>query len=240
MNQVDQTIKSTNEYSLFQRINGNRKISQAHINKLVEAIKGDVSCITYNPILVNEKFEVIDGQHRLEAIKQLELPVFYIQEKGLKLNNVQALNSKTKPWTPMDYAKSFSELGIKEYQTYIEFKLKYKLNHDVLINFLSLSQPMTGESFKNGKLRIEDEERSHDICNKLLDFSVHYERYRYRSFAFAFKIMWSNENYDHTRMLNKLESGHKIEDFVNTNDYLRLLETIYNHGLPTQKKQRFY
>ena len=38
-----------------------------------------------SPILVNEKMEVIDGQHRLQAQKELNLPTYYIKNKGYDL-----------------------------------------------------------------------------------------------------------------------------------------------------------
>ena len=139
----------------------------------------------------------------------------------------------------MDYARSFAELGKKPYQIYIDFKVKYKLNHDVLINFLSLDSPITTESFKKGKLRVDDEARSHDLCAKLLDFAPLYDRYNYRAFAFAFKTMWNNENYEHKRMLDKLRDK-KLEDYATANDYLRALEKLYNHALPSSKKIRFF
>ena len=97
-------IQKTQDYTLFRRIKGNRNVSQPHVKRLLEAIKNDPKTITYNPIVVNSKMEVIDGQHRLEAIKKVDLPVYYIIVDDLRLETVQKLNSGSKMWSPMDYA----------------------------------------------------------------------------------------------------------------------------------------
>ncbi len=96
-------IESTENYTLFKTIDGNRKVRSAHVKKLKESIVIDPRTILFAPILVNEKYQVIDGQHRLEAIKQLGLPVYFIRHKGLGLDIVQKLNSNAKQWQPIDY-----------------------------------------------------------------------------------------------------------------------------------------
>jgi len=233
------SIKHTEDYSLFKRIIGNRSVSKPHIKRLTDAISSNTSCVRYNPILVNEKYEVIDGQHRLEAIKNLELPVYYLMEEGLTLKNVQALNSLMKPWSPMSYARSYSELGNKNYDTYLEFKKRFQLNHDILVRFLALDFPITTEMFKAGDLRIMDKSKSFDLCSKLVDLGQYYPRYNMRSFAFAFKRIWENEKYNHDKMVNKIEKyANKIEDYSLVEDYMRALEMVYNHN--DSKRVRFF
>lgn len=235
------TIQKIDDYSVLKRVEGNRGHSKPHIKRLVDAISKDAGCIKYNPILINEKNEVIDGQHRLEAIKELGLPVYAIQENGLTLENVQALNANTKVWSPMDYAKSFSELGNHNYADYINFKKHYKLNHDVLLQYLALDRPMTGEMFKQGKLVVPHLERSDALCKKLMDFERFYKRFKIRSFALAFKKVWEHPQYDHERMLLKLnQRPDAITDEALPENYVRQLENLYNHGLSAENKLRFF
>lgn len=236
-----QKIHQTEDYTLFKRILGNRKMSQPHINRLIDAISQDASVISYNPIVVNEKYEVVDGQHRLEAIKKLGLPVHYIQEEGLTLANVQSLNAMSKVWSPMDYARSYSELGNKNYKLYIDFKIEFKLNHDVLRAFLSLDKPTTVEMFRHGMFKVPSVDKSWDLCACHREVGEYYERYKLRSFALAFKRIWENNEYNHKRMLDKLSKfGHKIEDYSLVEDYQRALENVYNHGVPADKRVRLF
>ena len=64
-------VKSTKNYEMFQKLEGNRPVLERRINKIIASIN-NVGYIT-SPIIVNDKYEVIDGQGRLEALKQLKL-----------------------------------------------------------------------------------------------------------------------------------------------------------------------
>ena len=69
-------VYSTEDYSVFQKLNGNRDVLESRKNKIMESIleRGWIR----NPIVVNQKFEVIDGQGRLEALQELKMPVEYV------------------------------------------------------------------------------------------------------------------------------------------------------------------
>ena len=231
-------IQKSTDASIFTTLSGNRRINRAHVKRLEEAISEDAKVTLYNPILVNEKFEVIDGQHRLEAIKKLNLPTYYIQVNGLKLNNAQALNKLSKPWSPVDYAKSYSDLGNGNYSVYLALKEEFGLNHDVLMRYVALDNPITGEMFRAGKLIATDFVETQNLCLDLQAIGKFYPRYKNRSFALAFMQVWQNENYDQRRMLMKLEQRpNAIEDRALPLDYIRDLEAIFNHGL--SQKVRF-
>lgn len=93
----DTEVKMTKDYMRFKRIKGNRKLYPGHVEYLRQVLLDKPDMLSYNPILVNERFEIIDGQHRLIAAEKAEVPVYYIMHKNLKLRDIQALNSGTKP-----------------------------------------------------------------------------------------------------------------------------------------------
>lgn len=222
-------IKSTNDYNRFKIFDGNRKLNHAHIKAMEATLSEKPHLIPLNPILVNDKFEIIDGQHRFEAIKKLGLEIHYIVGDNLGLEDIQALNAASKNWTPTDFAKSYRDLGDKNYDIYLEFKRIYKFNHDILLNYLSLDKPMTTTVFKRGLFRVTNKDKSVDLADKLSSLENFYSGYKRRSFALAFQRMWENPEYDHKQMLEKMEKyGHKLQDYALPNDYIRALEEIYN------------
>lgn len=234
-------IQTSKDYKAFRRIKGNREIKKAHVNKLRTAIEGDPQVIEYNPILVNEKMEIIDGQHRFEAIKQLNLPVHYQTVQGLTLENVQALNSNTKSWTPNDYAYAYAELGNKHYRAYLEHRKAYGFNHDVTMNYCSVGYPITGESFKHGKFRCANWEYVVKLSEQLIDIGKFVPHWNLRSTALAFLHVAQHPEYDHKRMMQKLEKlGKQMERFTQLADSIRAFEHIYNHGLNINSHVRFY
>lgn len=60
MAQVVGQVCQTNDYSLFKTLKGNRNINQAHLYRLTKSIKEKY---LLSPIVVNEHFEIIDGQN---------------------------------------------------------------------------------------------------------------------------------------------------------------------------------
>lgn len=92
MAQVVGQVCQTNDYSLFKTLKGNRSINQAHLYRLTKSIKEKY---LLSPIVVNEHFEIIDGQHRFNAAKANNLPINYMIAVGYGLNEVQILNTNS-------------------------------------------------------------------------------------------------------------------------------------------------
>lgn len=222
--------KST-DYKRFKTVKGNRPIRPAHVANLVRALDADATSIQYNPLIINEQWEVIDGQHRLQALEKLELPVYYLMQPGLTLDNVIALNSGKKAWSPEDFAHSWIVRGNQEYVTYLWFKDTYGINHDILLKYLSLENPMTSQMFKDGKLVVVDRDRSVQLCEDLMSLKPYYNRWNNRSFALGFWHLWSHPAYKHKRMLHKINLNQDmVEDRGTPEQYADMLSDIYNHG----------
>jgi hypothetical protein len=71
------------------------------------------------PIIVNEKMQVIDGQHRLQASRETGSPVHYIVVAGYGIEEVQRLNNNQKNWTKADFLEMYCAQGVR---VYLEFK----------------------------------------------------------------------------------------------------------------------
>lgn len=106
-------IYQTENYSIFKRLSGNRGVEDSRVLSILKSIQ-NVGYIK-NPIIVNEKYEVIDGQGRLEACKRLGLPVYYSIAEGAGIEECIAMNINQKNWKVEDYINSYGELGINSY-----------------------------------------------------------------------------------------------------------------------------
>jgi ParB-like chromosome segregation protein Spo0J len=78
-------IQVSEDYSSFKRIDGNRTINKAQVKKLYDSFNENPGLASAVPIVVNDKMEIIDGQHRFESLKKLNLPIYYYEVEGLKL-----------------------------------------------------------------------------------------------------------------------------------------------------------
>lgn len=107
-------IYETDNYDIFKGMEGNRPVKDGRVNKIVESIN-KVGYVL-SPILVNEKYEVIDGQGRLAALERLKLPVHYMIQEGIGIEECRQMNIHQSNWKNYDYVCSYAVRGNEDYQ----------------------------------------------------------------------------------------------------------------------------
>lgn len=107
------TLKTKN-HDLFKFPAWQREVNMFRANRLAESIKEE-NLLFANPIVVNEKHEVIDGQHRLIAAKICGVDIFYTVVEGADQTWAIRLNTNTNNWKADDFLNYHSNLGMKEY-----------------------------------------------------------------------------------------------------------------------------
>ena len=100
----DFTIYVTKDPSIFKNIKQNRGTD--HWTTIYDSIKKNG--YKFNPIIVNEKLEIIDGQGRTRALTELGLPHYYIIAAGLNADDVRTLNANQKNWSLLDFVNSYA------------------------------------------------------------------------------------------------------------------------------------
>lgn len=224
-------VKTTKDYEKFKSIIGNRNIVLPHIKKLVATIKSD-NLTEYVPILVNEKMEVIDGQHRLSALQELGLPVKYVVLDGADLATVQMLNSSSRSWSLKDYVESYASRGNENYIILSEYIRKYDLPISVCVPLLVGGEGRgNGDLVRSGNLVVKYESFANAIGTYMSFIRQYVDKaiFRNRDFLRAcVKILKSDVN--RKQLLRKLKLfGSLIKPQVSREDYLREFERIYNY-----------
>lgn len=227
----------THDYNKFKVLQGNRDLNLAHINRLSASFKDQQLMI---PIIVNENYEVIDGQHRLFVSKELGLPVYYIKCSGYGLKEVQKANTNTSVWTKKNYLESYCRMG---YQPYLQFRNFMKQFPDfqisvagqLLMNSHNINKTSDRgrfmiKDFEEGKLVIKDIDKAMRNARRLLDFKPYYSGFNRKAFVAAMITVFKNKNYDHDTMIKKLKSQpRKLVDMPKASFYIDLIEEIYNY-----------
>lgn len=106
-------VHYTRDYGKFKCLAGNRRALAPRVNKILKSIK-KIGYIPV-PIVVNEKFEIIDGNGRFEALKQLWEIVYYIVIPGLGIEHCVSMNINSTNWTTNDFVESYATLGNENY-----------------------------------------------------------------------------------------------------------------------------
>lgn len=236
-------IEHTRDYSQFKTITGNRKVQQAHVRKLMTAIESDPETIRYNPIIVNDNMEVIDGQHRLEALKELakkgmDQPAYYIVAPERTLEDVQVINSGRKAWTPSDFAHSFVERGNANYQKYLDLRSDFGINHDILLVYLSTGDiTNTPAMFREGNLQVKNFQKSYELCEYLYKYKQIYKNWHKRPFALAVRELCIDNDMDMEELFKRVVKygsnprtpDLNLVDYPTPREYRIRLADIYNY-----------
>ena len=145
-------IKKTYNYELFKFHNANRKINKNHVENIKKSMQKK---FLVSPITVNEKFEVIDGQHRLIACKDLGKPIYYFINNNYSIKEMQRLNAINKNWTPSNYLNTGVALNNQNYIDFKRFKKKYGFSHDVTLTLLCDNNSRSEhDKFKEGTFQV--------------------------------------------------------------------------------------
>ena len=239
----DIQVHTTKDYSLFKTLNGNRDVNQLHLTRLKESMKKNHLTTI---IMVNENFEIIDGQHRFLISQELKLPINYIISKNYGLNEVQILNAHMKNWTIVDYVNGYCDLGFKDYEIYRKFINEYGFTNHVALVLLSgesirgTSEVSITTKFKEGKFKINDLNNSKKMADKIMMIEPYYKGFLRRSFIYALKGMFKNENFEFTEFLAKLkQQPTTLQDCTNVLQYKSLIEEIYNYRRREKINLRF-
>lgn len=235
-------VHQTMEYNYFVRIKGNRAINTLHVRNLKESMKKEDLKI---PIIINDKREVTDGQHRLQARRELMLPVYYIVLKGMGIAETQAANADNRNWGAPDFLNTYVELNYAHYKKYDEFKKKYEFGHAVTQILLEGggsdggSNSRTNE-FRTGGFVVNGYERACGWAEKLYLVEPYYAGFKRRSFVIVMTQLFKNEKYNHEEFLAKLEyQSSKMVHCTTTLQYTKLIEEIYNYKRKAEDKIRF-
>lgn len=107
------TVCSTYDYGMFKQLEGNRGV----LNIRKKKVRRSVDAVGYIniPIIVNDKYEIIDGAARYEIAVERGLPIVYTIVPNIGLKECVAINTASTNWGVPDYIKSYAESGNDSY-----------------------------------------------------------------------------------------------------------------------------
>lgn len=234
---VTNEVRKTSDYSLFQFEDKNRSVNPGHLNKLKASIKKS-NLLSAQPITVNEDYEIIDGQHRFMAALELEVPVFFVMEEGLTIDDAITLNINTKNWTYKDYLRYWIKQGNEHYVYFKQFMRKYGFGYSVSLALLGLERASDGnrltDIFNAGKFIPKYKVYAEDMGDKCLEMKEYGAFATNRTFVLAFDEAKKMDGYDHETFMKKLEMApDRFRKCSSQENYLRMMEDVinyHNHG----------
>jgi hypothetical protein len=257
-NQIQEVNKvyKTEDLSIFNQIKGNRPPNPQHIRRLADSIKN--YGILQSPIIVNENYDVIDGQHRLLAAKEAKSGVYYIIVDGYELQEVQVLNLNQKNWTKNDFMEGYANMGI---ESYVKLRNFYNKNKDYnLSDCIAMCSNITSSSstsitqryryaeklvkqkevFEEGTWIGKDYNLAQENADNLRMLKPFYSGYNRSVFVASMLGLFKNKDFNFMEFISKLKlQSQKLEDCTSTSQYRLLIEDIYNYKRREKVNLRF-
>jgi len=220
-------VKETKNYEMFSTIGGNRPKNQLHLSRLKKSMEEQ---LLISPIIVNEKYQVIDGQHRLQVSSELNLPVRYIVCDGYGLSEVHRLNENSKNWSMRDFIDGYAELGNKEYIYLLDFMERNDIGLSASLALLSNDNGHKTKSVKDGTFKVEYKKRGDIVADWVNIIKNYNDRASTQIFVRALVKLYNNSEFEFSQLISKIaQQPTALVPCVNVEQYLTLLEDIYNY-----------
>ncbi len=241
-------ILRTSDYSIFRKLKGNRAVEEQRVKSLVNSIQkvGWVS----NPIIVNRKMEVIDGQGRLEALQRLKMPVEYHVVDTADLEACRVMNTYNKSWKPLDYIKSYADSGSKDYQRIYQIMTHFGVNVATVLNSVYINTSgSTSEKAKAGELTFTDYDyimasEALNIRKKYLPVMDKFGGRRDTRDKVVFYLVdygRKNKSINHDKIVEALRNADPHDIFAQSFDrLLESVQSVYNKGKKKENRLFFY
>lgn len=227
------SVYETDDYNTFHELEHNRDATQKRVEKIKKSfIEGEI----LNPIIVNENFEIIDGQGRFEALKQLGRSVKFVVACGTGIDDCRRMNQYSTNWGKSDFIDSYSDLD--SYKNLKQIHEETGLHYDKILQ-------IAGRKYSGGRGKGIKLLQTGQISFDLVDVETVRKVYEAgmqiktalaidktlpATFFVCVKIMLSVDGYDHKRMLqNCMVDRHRFAYSTHQEPLLTEFSRIYNY-----------
>lgn len=232
------TILKTKDYSIFKSVGFNKDKRKKHIQDIIKSIKKE-NLLHLHPILVNKNMELIDGQHRLAAAKELDIEIFYIQAE-LSYEHILSSNLIQKNACLNDVIKFYAiKDAIPSYVFLYESLSSLNVSAKGLIGLiLGSCMPALVEQIKEGRFQIPNDShkinRFVNIYKNFIEFAkskkiTPYSMFSNSNFTIAFRNLIMVNGFSEQIFMNKLDMRwFDLKPQINSREWTRQLVSIYN------------
>lgn len=234
---IQENVFYTTKLDAFRFLDDNRDVNPAHVDALVKSFKEK-----YLPtiIYVNEYMQIIDGQHRVEAARKTQKPVYFYIQPGWGIKEVRILNVNSKNWSGEDFMISFARSGNENYLRFKDVFEKFSFPITSLLMIIKNDPDNRGADskviFNKGKL-IFTEEMATDVtvrASRVEEVGAFHPQGKSKmTFVSACLSMFKATGYDHKLFLGQLR---KYPDELLTNStrlsepmYKEIFKRVYNY-----------
>lgn len=232
-------VYETDDYDLFNFKKENREVDRKKVEKLKNRILEDGRQL--NPIIVNSRFEIYEGQHRFVALSELGWTIKYIIDRNLQISDIRSMNISQNKWSLMDFIHTYST----ENENYRILEILFKKYSNFGCGTISLA--LMGDSsdlhrsVKNGTIVItpellkKAEEKLTWLNNVVGDLNIRPKR----PFELTLLRSYDIPQIDRQRLAEKVRERIRDFPFGNSKTCEKAIQECYNRNLSEGSKIYF-
>lgn len=166
------------DYKIFNTLPFNRNVDKTHVKRLVNSIKkngfkGVIQIVKTKFIDGVMRYYVVDGQHRLAAAMQLNVPIRFemteLKTKRQTAEFLKDLNTSAKSWGTTNFLEVWSSLDIQEYVTLSKIQKDTGFQITPLLEcYLETSNQ---NDYRDGLMRFPNEKNSDKIIQQMIELN---------------------------------------------------------------------
>jgi len=240
-------VYKTEDLAKFSLFPENRVINESHTAFLTHRIS-ERNLLHMHPILVNSRFQVWEGQHRLKYCEAHKEPIYYhIVEKPEGMTErsfIIYLNSGSRSWSGTDFINTYADApdGYPDYKVLKDFMALYSLTRtqcSVAITALSGTKQGLSKDVKEGKFRVRDLNKAYETLKLMRIIHLVCDRNYLMSQLFCSAIykLFCLQGFDPDRLISKLSRVRtSLVQCARVQVYLEILVDMYNKGISNSPK----
>lgn len=223
-------ILRTNNYDMFSFRKENREINTNKVISLKRKLLDDGRQIM--PIICNKNMEIIDGQHRFQALKELGWDIIYYVDESVTSYDLISINNTQSNWGLIDYIHYYATLGSDKYIKLEELVKKYDFPNKVIAAAV-VGKYVKESTIKNGSFSFTEKELGEGI--KCLEFlqalkdNIKCKITGQSIFFFLVLKTYYLDGIDRDKLFNSLVSRYGTENYGNSEQCARAIEIYYNY-----------
>ena len=237
-NKVGEVLE-TSDLSKFSFFKENRDVKPSKLKQIRSRMKSH-GWEKGSFLLVNEHFQVIDGQHRLTVARELGVSVQYIIVQGGDMSTVCQRNSGGNKWNIIDHLGSF----VKSDKTHYVLLDRFMKNFpdfrptECMMLVKNSSSSSTRDVFESGNFETKDMKVAYQWGRDLMSLKRYFpDGYNKAIFVRAMVRVFQKPHFNFSEFLHRVDLRPSMLHMCGTvEQYLEMIEVVYNYRRRTDEK----
>ena len=191
--------------------------------------------LPYCPVIVSqvgEKFKIIDGQHRAEASKRTDNPIYYVITPSLTLKQIAIMNSRGEKWKMVDFLNCYIKLGLSDYEQISIVMYKHKVAIKTVIDLLMFykhTEHSSTDLFQSGEFKCNHFEKTDQLLEIVHELFGRYTFGTDRYIIGAVMKIQEKGVCDFQKLKEKINMSPMMMDKqTDVKNYIYNIERVYN------------